>query len=87
MNESEVKKKRFVAIMRVIFLTEEVEITCDDCFEQIDRYVEMLRAGRSPDEVLPHVKEHLSRCGACETELRALISILEAQAGPPESST
>ncbi len=84
MNESQLRKKRFTAIMKVIFRSELVEITCDDCFEQIDCYVEMLRAGSEPIDVLPHVKQHLSQCGRCEEEMKALIAILEAQVNPPQ---
>lgn len=86
MDQSDIRKRRFMNIMKVIFRTELVEITCDDCFNQVDRYVDMLRAGSEPGEVLPQIKAHLSRCGNCEEEFKALIAILEAQIDSSETS-
>jgi hypothetical protein len=57
----------------------EEEIVCEDCYTQIDKYVDMLRAGRDAGEVLPQVKAHLNICPGCEEEFRALICILQAQ--------
>ncbi len=78
-------QQRFARIMEIIFRTDLQEITCDECFEVIDRYVDMLRAGRDPQEVLPQVKAHLGRCAPCDEEFRALIAILEAQIDQPET--
>ena len=73
--------KRFNNIMRVIFSAREGEdIGCDECYEHIDQYVDMIRAGQDPDMVLPQVKDHLNQCPCCELEFRALITILEAGA-------
>lgn len=71
--------KRFTRIMRVIFEVSQEEIVCEDCYNQIDYYVDMLRSGRDPGEILPKVKAHLGICPGCNDEFRALIKILEAQ--------
>ena len=79
MNEPSSKNtQRFTAIMKVIFQVSMDEIACGDCFDALDRYVEMLRDGKDPGEVLPHVKAHLGICSGCDEEFRALIAILEA---------
>ena len=39
--------------------TEEIEITCEECFEGLDAYVELLLEGMDPAEVMPMVKQHL----------------------------
>jgi hypothetical protein len=52
------------------------EISCDECFEQLDRYVELELAGRDPDSVIPGLRAHLDGCAACREEhesLRALV--------------
>jgi hypothetical protein len=52
------------------------EIGCDECFEQLDRYVELELAGGDPDNVIPGLRAHLDGCPACREEhesLRALI--------------
>jgi hypothetical protein len=68
-------------LMRTIFSAEEEDITCDECFEHIDQYVDMLRAGEDAATVLPKVKLHLEQCRCCESELQAFIAILEAETG------
>jgi hypothetical protein len=54
----------------------ELEIGCDECFEQLDRYVELELAGRDADALLPGFRPHLEGCPACREEhesLRALV--------------
>jgi anti-sigma factor RsiW len=51
------------------------EIGCDECFEQLDRYVDLELAGRDADAALPGLRAHLDGCPACREEhesLRAL---------------
>ncbi|MBN1123217.1 MAG: hypothetical protein JXJ17_19250 [Anaerolineae bacterium] len=66
-------------VVKTIFNTKTDDITCDECFEHIDEYVDMIHAGQDPSEVLPQVKSHLEQCRCCEMEFRALISILEGE--------
>jgi hypothetical protein len=52
------------------------EIGCDDCFEQLDRYVDLEIAGKDADAALPGFRAHLEGCPACREEhegLRALV--------------
>jgi hypothetical protein len=52
------------------------EVGCDECFEQLDRYVELELTGRDPDSVMPGLRAHLDGCPACREEhesLRALV--------------
>jgi hypothetical protein len=77
-DDAEEKPRCFTGLMKKIFTTQEDEITCDDCFDHIDQYVDLLQAGEDPAKVLPQVKQHLEMCQCCETEFKALITILEA---------
>ena len=55
----------------------EPEIGCDECFDQLDRYVELELAGADVDAALPGLRAHLQGCPACREEhesLRALVS-------------
>jgi hypothetical protein len=81
-NEQSSKEQQLRTIIRKILSVPTEEITCDDCYEVIDQYVDMLRAGQDPEVVLPKVKEHLSQCKCCGVEFRALISILESATNP-----
>jgi hypothetical protein len=63
------------ALRRLLGPTEP-EIGCDECFEQLDRYVELELAGEDADGVLPGLRAHLAGCPACREEhesLRALV--------------
>lgn len=55
----------------------EPEIGCDECFEEIDRYVDLEVAGADADAAVPGLRAHLIGCPACREEyesLRALVS-------------
>jgi hypothetical protein len=75
-------------LVKTILSTEDEDITCDECYEHIDQYVDMLRAGEDAATVLPKVKTRLTQCKCCESELRAFIAILEAEteAGEQDAS-
>jgi anti-sigma factor RsiW len=53
------------------------EIGCDECFEVLDRYVDLEVAGKDADAAVPGLRAHLEGCPACHEEhesLRALVS-------------
>jgi anti-sigma factor RsiW len=53
------------------------EIGCDECFEVLDRYVELEVAGKDAEATVPGLRAHLEGCPACREEhasLRALVS-------------
>ena len=52
------------------------EIGCDECFEQLDRYVELEVGGSDADAAIPGLRAHLAGGPACREEhesLRALV--------------
>ena len=52
------------------------EVGCDDCFDQLDRFVELELGGHDVDAALPGLRAHLEGCPACREEhesLRALV--------------
>jgi len=57
--------------------TEEVEIDCEECYNLLDMYADILVAKDNPDEMMPAVKQHLKQCNCCASELEALMVILE----------
>jgi hypothetical protein len=53
------------------------EVTCDECFELLDEYVELELAGEDADARLPGMREHFAGCPACREDhesLRDLVS-------------
>jgi hypothetical protein len=55
----------------------EPELGCDECFAELDRYVELELAGADADRAVPGLRAHLDGCPACREEhdsLRALVA-------------
>ena len=60
---------------------DEAEISCEECFELLDQYVELELAGADADAEIPGLRAHLRGCPACREDhesLRALVAD-----GPP----
>jgi hypothetical protein len=56
----------------------EPEVTCEQCFEHLDEYVELEAAGRDADAQIPGFRAHLDGCPACREEHRSLQALLLA---------
>jgi hypothetical protein len=52
------------------------ELTCEECFEQLERYVELQRSERDPDAAVPHMRAHLEGCPACREDCESLAALL-----------
>ena len=53
------------------------ELTCEECFEHLDRYVDAAVGGADPEAEVPGMGAHLEGCPACREDyesLRALAS-------------
>ena len=58
----------------------EPEIGCDECFELLDRYVELELADAPADALVPGLRAHLAGCPACAEEHESLRALLELDA-------
>ena len=54
------------------------EIGCDECFEEVDRFIALQLAELDTSEAMPLVHEHLHLCGECREEFEALLTALRA---------
>jgi hypothetical protein len=63
-------------MVRNILTARPDEIGCDECFEQLDRFVEMELVGKNAAEAMPLVQDHLERCTDCREEFEALLAAL-----------
>jgi hypothetical protein len=52
------------------------ELTCEQCFEQLDRYVEIDLAGGDADGAVPGMRAHLEGCPACREDRDSLAALL-----------
>lgn len=56
------------------------EVTCEECFAELDRYVELELTGRDAEAVVPGMRAHLEGCSACDEDHRSLLALVEPQA-------
>lgn len=77
-SDSPLEPSTIKRMARGIMTTRDDEIGCAECFEQVDRFVEMKLAGKNAAEALPLVQDHLDRCVDCQEEFEALMAALKA---------
>jgi hypothetical protein len=59
----------------------EAELTCEECFEQLDRYVDIAAAGADPDAAVPGMRAHLVGCPACSEDHDSLLAYVRHAGG------
>jgi hypothetical protein len=52
------------------------EVTCDECFASLDRYVELEFGRADADAALPGMEAHLEGCPACREEHDLLLAFV-----------
>jgi hypothetical protein len=55
------------------------ELTCEECFDQLDRYVELELAGGQADQQIPGMRAHLEGCPACDEDHQSLLAFIGRQ--------
>jgi hypothetical protein len=66
-------------LVRRLLCPAEPELGCDECFEELDRYVELEVAGTGADEAIPGMRAHLEGCPACREDYESLRALVESQ--------
>jgi anti-sigma factor RsiW len=57
------------------------ELTCDQCFEMLDEYVDLEASGADADARVPGMRAHLDGCPACREEHESLRALVAADGG------
>ena len=52
------------------------ELSCEECFEALDRYAELELAGGEADAAVPGMRAHLEGCPACADDHESLVALL-----------
>jgi hypothetical protein len=60
------------------------QLTCEECFDRLDRYVEIAVAGGDAEGRVPGMRAHLEGCSACREEGESLAALLADDAGGSE---
>ena len=76
-------QKDLQKVLMALTRTREEELGCDECFERLDRFVEIELSGLDAATAMPLVEDHLEKCGDCREEFVALLEALrEGGRGP-----
>ena len=57
------------------------ELSCEECFTELDRYVELGLSEDDAESAVPGMRAHLEGCGACEEDHRSLRALIETETG------
>ncbi|HEU0024012.1 MAG TPA: hypothetical protein VFQ12_05255 [Thermoleophilaceae bacterium] len=55
------------------------ELTCDQCFDELDRYVEVELSGADADAAVPGMGAHLEGCPACKEDHESLLALVRSE--------
>jgi predicted anti-sigma-YlaC factor YlaD len=58
------------------------ELTCEACFEYLDRYVELELAAQNADAAVPGMRAHLEGCPACHEDHDSLATLVGTESRP-----
>jgi hypothetical protein len=53
------------------------ELSCDECFEKLDPYVELELAGHDAQAAIPGMRAHLDGCPACREDHDSLLAFID----------
>ena len=70
------KEEIVKGLVKALDMTEDRELACEEVFEVIDQYAELVVSGESPEKVMPLVHHHLMMCGHCREEFEMLLEML-----------
>ena len=73
-------------VVRAVLGPEGPELSCDECFEALDRYVEIELEGADADRLVPGMRAHLEGCPACREEHESLRDFVRMEAGEDASA-
>jgi hypothetical protein len=57
------------------------ELSCEECFDQLDLYVELELMSSDPDGAIPGMQAHLEGCSACAEDYESLRALLLSESG------
>jgi len=57
------------------------EVSCEECFERLDEYVELELAGEDAEAGVPGMGAHLEGCPACREDHESLRELVRSENG------
>jgi hypothetical protein len=55
------------------------EVTCEECFDRLDEYVELELAGLDAERRIPGMGAHFEGCAACREDHESLLALVAGE--------
>jgi hypothetical protein len=72
-------ERQLEATIRRLLGSGRQEISCEECFEALDRYVEAEAAGVDADAAVPGLAAPLQGCRACAEDHASLLELIQSE--------
>lgn len=66
--------------LRTLLTTNTRDVGCEQTWQLIDVYAELVLAGEDPERTFPGITVHLATCDPCAEDYRGLLMIMRAAA-------
>jgi uncharacterized protein with PIN domain len=70
--------EQIAELLKMIRETEEVELTCPECLDALDIYIQSVQDGKPIEGLLERVRDHLAACPFCKSEYELIIETLKS---------
>lgn len=65
-------------LLKKLQQTREVEMTCPECLDELDKYTQQVLDGETIDGLMLSVREHLDDCPCCTGQLNLVLDTLQS---------
>lgn len=73
------EKENVETVLRRLLGAEGPELSCEECFEALDRYIEAETAGADAEAAVPGMRAHLESCPACAEDHASLLALVRSE--------
>jgi anti-sigma factor RsiW len=74
------------ALLAALLGPGEAELTCEECFDLLDRYVDLGETRADADRAVPGMRAHLAGCPACREDHESLRDLVREDATGPRAA-
>jgi hypothetical protein len=64
-------------LVRALLGPDGPEVSCEECFERLDAYVELELDGADADAAVAGMRAHLEGCPACNEDHESLLALVQ----------
>jgi Zn finger protein HypA/HybF involved in hydrogenase expression len=70
--------EQIAELLKMIRETEEVELSCPDCLDALDVYIQSVQDSKPIEGLLERVRDHLAGCPFCKSEYDLIVATLNS---------